>query len=101
MKKKPKLPNKRSLGGLRRVQRTSDNAPQHLGTMHMQRSTLLVLVKQLNETAADEVICNIAGWYNSNANGAFLTVEVSPRFDPKKPKTAAVQKKTATLHAFF
>jgi DNA-binding protein len=74
MKKKPKLPTKRSLGGLRRVQRTSDNAPDYLGTMHMLKSTLLVLLKQLNETAAEEVICKIAGWENSNANGAFLTV---------------------------
>jgi hypothetical protein len=101
MKKKTKLPSKRSLGGLRRVWRTSDNAPDYLGTMHIQRFTLLSLVKKLNETAADEVICNLAGWDNSNANGPFITVEVSPRDVPKKPQTPAVKKKTATLHAFF
>lgn len=101
MKKKTKLPNKRSLGGLRRVQPTGPDAPQFLGTMRMQRSTLLVLLKQFNESAADEVICKIAGWENSNANGPFLTVEVSPRFVPKKPEPIPVQKKSATLHAFF
>jgi hypothetical protein len=101
MKKKAKLPNKRSLGGLRRVQRTSDNGPDYLGTMHLLKSTLLVFLKQLNETAADEVICNLAGWDNANANGPFLTVEVSPRDVPKKPEAAAVPNKNATLHAFF
>jgi hypothetical protein len=101
MKKKPKLPNKRSLGGLRRVQPTSPNAPEFLGTMHMHKSNLLVLLKQLNETAAEEVICNLAGWENSNANGPFLTVEVSPPDVPKKPAIEAVHRKTGTLHAFF
>jgi hypothetical protein len=101
MKKKQKLATKRSLGALQRNQSTSLNAPELLGTMHMQRSTLLIFLKQLNESAGEDVICNIAGWENSNANGSFLTVEVSPRFVPKKPQTPAVQKKSATLHAFF
>jgi hypothetical protein len=101
MKNKRKLPNKRSLGGLRRNQSTNPNAPEFIGTMRMQRSTLLVLLKQLNETAAEEVICKIAGWENSGNSGPFLTVEVSPRFVPKNPEPAAVAKKTATLHAFF
>ena len=101
MKKKTKLRNKRSLGGLRRVQRTSDNAPDYLGTMHMLKSTLLVLMKQLNETGAEEVICKLAGWDNCNVNGAFITVEVSPRFVSKKPKSTAATKTPATLHAFF
>jgi hypothetical protein len=101
MKKKPKLATKRSLGGLRRVQHPSPNGPQFLGTMRVQRSTLLALLKQFNEAGAEEVICKLAGWENSNANGPFLTVEVSPWFVPKKPESAAATKKTATLRVFF
>jgi hypothetical protein len=88
-------------GGSERVQPTSPNAPQFLGTMHMQRSTLLVLLKQFNKAGSDEVICNIAGWDNSDANGPILTVEVFPRFVPKKPQPVAAPRKSATLHAFF
>ena len=101
MKKKQKVATKRSLGGLRRNQSTSPNAPEFVGTMRMQRSTLLVLLQQLNETAAEEVICKIAGWENSGNSGPFLTVEMSPRFVPKKPETAKVPKKSGTLHIFF
>jgi hypothetical protein len=59
---------------------------KRLCQLHMQSSTLLVLLKQFNESAADEVICKIASWENANANGPFLTVEVSPRFVPEKPQ---------------
>jgi hypothetical protein len=100
MNKKTKLPNKRSLGGLRRNQSTSLNAPEYIGTMRMQRSTLLVLLKQFNESNSNEVICNVAAWENSNANGPFLTVEASPRF-AAKPQPSAAPRKSATLHTFF
>jgi hypothetical protein len=69
--------------------------------MHTMRDDLLVLLKQFNEAGSEEVICNIAAWQNSNANGPFLTVELSPRYVPKKPETTAVRKKSSTLHAFF
>ena len=68
----------RSLGGLREVSQTNPKAP--IGSMSIQAETLKVLVQQLNESGGDKVTSNLAAWVNRDANGKFLTVEISPRY---------------------
>ena len=71
---------KRSLGGLREVSQTNPKAPPLIGSMTIQPETLKVLVQQLNESGGDKVTSNLAAWLNRDANGKFLTVEISPRY---------------------
>jgi hypothetical protein len=42
--------------------------------------TLAEISRQLDEAGGDEISCNIAGWKNSDQDGQYLTVEVSPEF---------------------
>ena len=77
---------KRSLGALRKANKTKPKSPDLQGTMKAQRHTIAALVKQLTESQADGVTCNIAGWFNSDSSGQYLTVELSPRFVPRERK---------------
>lgn len=71
---------KRSLGSLRKAPKTKQRSPDATGTMKLQRHTLQMLNKQLDETDDDQIICNLAGWFNEDRSGQYLTVELSPRF---------------------
>jgi hypothetical protein len=75
---------KRSLGALRKAPKTKPKSPDVQGTMKAQKHTIAALVKQLTETNADEITCNIAGWFNRDSSGQYLTVELSPRYVPRE-----------------
>jgi hypothetical protein len=76
---------KRSLGALRKANKTKPKSPDLTGQMRLQRHTAETLVKQFKEDGGAEVVCNIAGWRNQDYNGPFLTVELSPRFVARAP----------------
>ena len=76
---------KRSLGALRKANKTKPKSPDLTGQMRLQRHTAAAIVKQFSEGNADEVVCNIAGWRNQDHNGSYLTVELSPRFVARTP----------------
>ena len=76
---------KRSLGSLRKANKTKPRSPDLTGQLRLQRHTAKVIVKQLSEDSAEEVVCNIAGWRNQDSSGSFLTVELSPRFVARPP----------------
>ena len=71
---------KRSLGALRKANKTKPKSPDVQGTMKAQRHTIATLVKQLTENQTDEITCNLAGWFNKDSSGQYLTVELSPRY---------------------
>lgn len=71
---------KRSLGALRKTPKTKPKSPDVQGTMKAQRHTIAALAKQFTETQADEITCNLAGWFNKDSSGQYLTVELSPRY---------------------
>ena len=71
---------RRSLGALRKSSKTKPNSPDTQGTMKVQRHTIETLVKQLDETDADEIVACIAGWFHQDIKGQFLSVELSPRY---------------------
>jgi hypothetical protein len=73
---------KKSLGKLRETQKTKPRSPDATGTLCFQRHSLVAIVKELDKTGGEEVICNIAGWKNRDHLGPYLTVEISPRFVP-------------------
>ncbi len=82
---------KRSLGNLRTTKTTKPNSPSSIGDIRIQRDTLLVLIKQLNEQKGDEIICNLAGWRNVGKLGPFLTIELLKELFHKVPITADVR----------
>jgi hypothetical protein len=71
---------KRSLGALRKANKTKPKSPDLTGQMKLQRHTAAAIVAQFSHEGIEEVICNIAGWKNQDYSGPYLTVELSPRF---------------------
>ena len=78
---------KKSLGMLRKANKTKPRSPNVTGKLTLQRHTLVAIVRDLEQTGGDEVICNIAGWVNRDQLGQYLTVELSPRFVPYEQQT--------------
>ena len=71
---------RRSLGALRKAPKTKEKSPDAQGPMKVQRHTIEFLMKQLHETDSDEITANIAGWFNEDQSGRYITVELSPRY---------------------
>jgi hypothetical protein len=76
---------KRSIGALRKGKKTKPKSPDLTGQLKLQRHTASAIVKQFDDDHLTEVVCNIAGWRNHDHVGAYLTVELSPRFAPPAP----------------
>jgi hypothetical protein len=74
------IKRKKSLGALRKHEKTKPRSPDATGKLSFQRHTLAEISKQLDEAGGDEIGCNIAAWKNHDQNGQYLTVEVSPEF---------------------
>jgi hypothetical protein len=78
---------KKSLGKLRESPKTKPRSPDATGKFCLQRHTLVAIVKELDKTGGEGVICNIAGWKNQDQQGPYLTVEILPRFVPSEQRT--------------
>ena len=72
----------RSLGSIRPNDNTKFMSPDGIGPLHLQRHTFEVFADQFAQTDGDEIIANLAVWPQDK----FWTVEVSPRFKPRKRK---------------
>ena len=79
----PKM--KRSLGNLRKATKTKPKSPDLTGQMRLQRHTAVALVKQFRDDDDGEIVANIAAWRNYDHCGAYLTIELSPRFVASMP----------------
>jgi hypothetical protein len=91
---------RKSLGVLREAQKTKPRSPDVQGTMKAQRHTIETLLKQLDEAETDEIIANLAGWFYQDANGPYLTVELSPRYISRKERQRR-EEPINTFDAFF
>jgi hypothetical protein len=81
------IPKKRSLGALRKNRKTKPRSPDATGKFRFQRHTLREICRQLTD-GDNEVVCNVACWRNSDEDGAYLTVEISPQlisFERRRP----------------
>jgi hypothetical protein len=79
------IKQKRSLGALRKANKTKPRSPDLTGQMKLQKHTAAAIVEQFSHGDIEEVVCNIAGWKNQDYNGSYLTVELSPRFVARAP----------------
>ncbi len=76
---KDQIHRKKSLGALRKAEKTKERSPDLLGQLHLQRHTLLKIARQAKESSGEEVLCNLAAWRNRDKNGStYLSVELSP-----------------------
>ena len=89
---------KKSLGFLRKAQKTKERSPDCVGPIKIQRTTLETLMNQLEQSDANELEANLAGWQNQDRKGQFLTVELSPKYVSKK---SVVKPKGANLFSCF
>jgi hypothetical protein len=83
--------HKRSIGKLRTAVRTKPKSPNLTGKLSLQRSTMTELARQFRETREDQIECNIAGWFNVDVTGSYITVEISPLFKPTPPPSSLVE----------
>ena len=74
------IKQKRTLGALRKANKTKPRSPDLTGQMKLQRHTAAAIVDQFGHDDIEEVVCNIAAWKNQDYKGPYLSVELSPRF---------------------
>lgn len=79
------IKQKRSLGSLRKANKTKLKSPDLTGQLRLQRHTAEWIVQEFSQENPDEVVCNLAGWKNTDHSGSYLTVELSPRFVARRP----------------
>ena len=79
------IKEKRSLGVLRKNNKTKPKSPDLTGQMKLQRHTAAAIFEQFGHDGIEEVVCNIAGWKNQDYSGPYLSVELSPRFVARAP----------------
>ena len=81
---------KHSLGFLRRNKKTKEKSPDATGTITIQRDLLETIVRQLQSSDEDEVVCCLAAWENTDGNGEpYVTVQLSAKFVSRKSQTPA------------
>jgi hypothetical protein len=81
------IKHRKSLGQLRKANKTKPRSPDVTGKLRLQRQTLRAIVSDFQDSGGEEVICNIAGWKNEDQQKGYLTVEISPRFVPHEQRT--------------
>ncbi len=82
-------PAKRSLGSLRKTEKTKPRSPDFTGRLKLQRLTMDVFVKQFKETDVEQIECCLAGWRSIDSNGqAYLSVELSPKYPSRRQDPA-------------
>ena len=69
-----RIEHRRSLGELRKANKTKPRSPDVTGKLRLQRHTLQAIIQDFKEADGEEVICNIAGWKNHDQRGSYLTV---------------------------
>jgi|SRR6516225_1511963 hypothetical protein len=79
---------KKSLGNLRKAQKTKPRSPITTGTMKLQRHTLESIVRQFERSGGDEIEACLAAWENHDQQGEpYLTIELSPKFVSPQAQT--------------
>jgi hypothetical protein len=71
---------KRSIGKLRKANKTKPRSPDMVGEVLIQRHLIKTINEQFAQTADDELPCCLAGWVNNGNEGQCLTVEISPKY---------------------
>jgi|HubBroStandDraft_4_1064222.scaffolds.fasta_scaffold31422_2 hypothetical protein len=74
----------KSLGILRKADKTKPRSPDMTGQLTIQRHTFEAIAKDF-KTGSKVALCNIAGWRNTDkTGGGCLNIELSARFRPSE-----------------
>jgi hypothetical protein len=83
-----KEPYKRkSLGYLRIADKTKPRSPDLKGKLPIHRDTLKAISDEMTANDLDEIDCSIAGWFNTSANGKFISLQLSLPWSPASRPT--------------
>jgi hypothetical protein len=69
-----------SLGKLRPHEGTKPKSPHAIGTIRIKRDLLLHLHQQMSESHDDDIVAELAGWFNEDGIGKYLTIQLSAKF---------------------
>jgi len=69
--------HKRSLGHLRPAPKTKPKSPDCLGIITITRETMEQILEQ--NDGDDDIVASLAGWRNTDTDGSYLTIEISPK----------------------
>ena len=69
--------HKRSLGHLRPAPKTKPKSPDCLGLITITRETMEQILEQ--NDGDDDIVASLAGWRNTDTDGSYLTIEISPK----------------------
>jgi hypothetical protein len=75
-----------SLGKLRPQGKAKPKSPDATGKIRIRRDLLLDLYKQLNQSDDDEIVANIAGWFNEDESGKYMTIQLSAKYQRTEPR---------------
>ena len=75
---------KRSLGALRKARKTKARSPDLLGKIHIEQQTIEIFVNQLRRSQSSKISGNLAGWFNEDETGQYITVELQPSFQKQQ-----------------
>jgi hypothetical protein len=75
-----------SLGKLRPHEGTKPKSPHAIGTIRIQRDLLLHLHQQMSESHDDDIVAELAGWFNEDGIGKYLTIQLSVKFQRPEPR---------------
>jgi hypothetical protein len=78
------MPNQKSnrdlsLGKLRPKDKTKPKSPDATSRLYIKRELLLELYKQIDQSNAGEVGADMAGWFNEDDIGKYMTIQLSTR----------------------
>jgi hypothetical protein len=81
------MPNRTlSLGKLRPQIRTKDKSPDAKGTLYIKRDLLLRLYQELDQSDDDGILAYMAGWFNEDADGQYMTIQLSEKYQRPEPR---------------
>jgi hypothetical protein len=79
------LTRSKSIGVLREAKtKTKPKSPDLIGELRLQRHTSDDIAAKFQATDKDELTCGIAGWGYSEDGKLYITVELSPPYEPAK-----------------
>jgi len=88
---------KKSIGKLHKAAKTKPRSPIMTGKLNLQRATLETILRQLKQQGGNAITCNLAAWKNRDADGDYLTIELSPLFEIR----ALDEQDSITAEEFF
>jgi hypothetical protein len=74
------MQQRKSLGKLRKAKKTKERSPDMTGHITLYDGVVAAIKTHMRDNGLDDAVCNLAAWVNRDANGQYLTVQLSPPY---------------------